>query len=58
MDVVTMSREDEDLFICCLEDWSDEMKEQGCHRKCWYEKMKNGDSGSKLPGTIQVFPEE
>ena len=50
----------------CLEDWSDEMKEAGDHKKIWYNKMKNEGLGVKLAlnkkeevvGMIQYIPIE
>ena len=27
-------------YFNCLEDWSDEMKEAGGHKACWYDKYK------------------
>ena len=53
-------------FCLCLEDWSDEMKEAGPHKRTWYEKMKDKGLGVKLAfdengelgGMIQYCPIE
>ena len=41
MKIVDISPETENLYFCCLEEWSDEMKEAGDHKKEWYSKMKD-----------------
>jgi GNAT superfamily N-acetyltransferase len=54
------------VYFVCLEDWSDEMKEAGEHKKTWYEEMKNKGLGVKLAqnddgtiiGMIQYIPIE
>ncbi len=52
-------------YFCCLEDWSDEMKEAGNHKEVWFNKMK--DKGlrvkiaveeNKACGMIQYTPAE
>jgi len=40
MKITDISPGDEQLYFCCLEDWSDEMKEAGDHKQRWYERMK------------------
>ena len=53
-------------FCICLEDWSEEIKEAGDHKACWYERMKNHGLGAKmvydadgtLSGLIQYVPAE
>ena len=51
------------IYCCCLEDWSDDIREAGDHKKIWYEKMK--DKGlrvklavqdAKVCGMIQYIP--
>lgn len=54
------------LYLVCLEDWSDEMKEAGDHKKIWYEKMKEKglrvklaiDDSTNVGGMIQYLPVE
>ncbi|MBI9102555.1 MAG: GNAT family N-acetyltransferase [Spirochaetales bacterium] len=65
MEIKSLSKEHEELYLCCLEDWSDEMKEQGEHRLCWYNQMKDRGLGVKLAlengevgGMIQYIPVE
>lgn len=41
MKIIDLTPEYEKLYFCCLEDWSDEMKEAGDHRQRWYENMKD-----------------
>ncbi len=43
------------MYFCCLEDWSDEMKEAGDNKQRWYERMK--DNGV-ISGMIQYMPIE
>ena len=66
MKVIDLSEENKDLYFVCLEDWSDEIKEAGNHKECWYNKMKdNGlrvklglDDNGKVGGMIQYLPIE
>ena len=66
MKVIDLSEENMDLYFLCLEDWSDEIKEAGNHKECWYNKMKdNGlrvklglDDNGKVGGMIQYLPIE
>ncbi|MEJ2628600.1 MAG: GNAT family N-acetyltransferase [bacterium] len=53
------------LYFCCLEDWSEDMKEAGNHKQVWFNKMK--DKGlrvkialeeEKVCGMIQYVPVE
>jgi GNAT superfamily N-acetyltransferase len=61
-----LTEEDAELFCMCLEDWSDEMKEAGDHKRRWYGKMKEKGLGAKLAydengvagGMIQYYPIE
>jgi hypothetical protein len=48
MKIVDLSPEYENLFFCCLEDWSDEIKEAGDHKACWYAHMKDKGLRVKL----------
>ncbi|HBA35853.1 MAG TPA: hypothetical protein DCZ12_17140 [Gammaproteobacteria bacterium] len=53
-------------YFNCLEDWSDEMKEAGGHKACWYDKYKEKGLRVKLAlneikqavGMIQYLPIE
>lgn len=53
-------------FFMCLEDWSDEIKEAGEHKACWYNKYKNKglrvklalDEKGVVAGMIQYLPIE
>ena len=40
MDVVDLTPEHEPLYCMCPEDWSDEIREAGDHKKVWCHKMK------------------
>ena len=40
MEIVDLNQEHENAYFCCLEDWSDEIKEAGDHKTCWYRVMK------------------
>lgn len=41
MKVIDLTEEHEPLFFCCLEDWSEEIKEAGSHKELWYSRMKD-----------------
>lgn len=64
MKIVDLTKEYEDLYMVCLEDWSDEMKECGNHKCNWYNKIKDKGLGVKLAlddnnqvgGMIQYVP--
>ena len=53
-------------YFCCLEDWSDDLKEAGDHKMCWYENYKNKGLEVKIAvnennnavGMIQYLPIE
>jgi len=54
------------LYYACLEDWSEEMKEAGNHKECWYNRMKDKglrvkialDDNEEVGGMIQYIPIE
>ena len=48
MQIVDLTDDYEQLYFCCLEDWSDESKEAGDHKETWYNKMKDKGLGIKL----------
>lgn len=61
-----LTPEYESLYFQCLEDWSDEVKESGCHKEQWYCKMRDkglrvklalGENGM-VGGMIQYTPVE
>lgn len=66
MKIIDLSPENENLYFCCLEDWSDEIKEAGDHKACWYRQMKDKGLRVKLAqtennviaGMIQYLPAE
>jgi len=66
MKIIDLTHEHENLYFCCLEDWSDEMKEAGDHKAKWYEKMKEQglrvkfaqDDTGEIGGMIQYVPIE
>jgi N-acetylglutamate synthase-like GNAT family acetyltransferase len=65
MEIVDLTPKYEDIYCLCLEDWSDEMKEAGNHKKLWYQRMKNKGLGVKVAiedgkvcGMIQYVPAE
>lgn len=60
-----LSEEHQNIYFCCLEDWSEEMKEAGDHKEKWYEFMKEKSLRVKLAikdekvcGMIQYLPVE
>lgn len=66
MKIVDITPETENLYFCCLEDWSDDIKEAGDHKQKWYERMKDKgvrvkfaqDDNGVLGGMIQYMPIE
>jgi hypothetical protein len=66
MKIIDLTPEFEKLYFCCLEDWSDEIREAGNHKECWYNKMKDKglrvklaqDDNGKIGGMIQYLPAE
>ena len=61
-----MSPEHEALYLQCMEDWSEEMKEAGDHKSRWYARMKDRglrvklvrDENGTVGGMIQYLPIE
>jgi GNAT superfamily N-acetyltransferase len=55
-----------ETYFCCLEDWSDEIKEAGNHKACWFGQYKDKGLRVKLAlnanndavGMIQYLPIE
>ncbi len=66
MDIIDLGREYHDLYFECLEDWSDEIKEAGTHKACWFDKYKERglrvklalDDNGVVGGMIQYLPIE
>lgn len=66
MKVIDLTGEHKDLYFACLEEWSEEMKEAGNHKACWYNKMEDKglgvkialDDNGKVGGMIQYLPIE
>ena len=65
MDIIDLSEKYIPTYLVCLEDWSDEMKEAGDHKRQWYNEMKNKGLGVKVAreneqivGMIQYLPIE
>ena len=66
MEIIDLANEHEKLYFSCLEEWSDEMREAGDHKACWYGKMKDKglrvklakDENGKIGGMIQYLPIE
>lgn len=66
MRVIDLTREHEQLYFVCLEDWSEEMKEAENHKETWYSKMKDKglrvklalDDRERVGGMIQYVPIE
>ena len=66
MKIIDLDDRNKSLYFVCLEDWSDEMKESGNHKECWYNQMKNKglrvklveDDNGVVGGMIQYIPIE
>jgi GNAT superfamily N-acetyltransferase len=66
MQIEDISPETESLYCCCLEDWSDEIREAGDHKLHWYHAMKEKglrvkiarDDNNVVAGMIQYLPIE
>jgi GNAT superfamily N-acetyltransferase len=66
MKIIDLDPEHEDIYYACLEDWNEEVKEAGDHKKCWYQKMAPRGLMVKLAlnekeetaGMIQYIPIE
>jgi N-acetylglutamate synthase-like GNAT family acetyltransferase len=66
MEITDITSENEELYYCCLEEWSDEMKEAGEYKQKWYEYMKDKgikvkfalDENNVIGGMIQYVPIE
>ena len=64
--ITDLQPEDEQLFFCCLEDWSDDLKEAGNHKEEWYRRNQDKnvrvklakDVNGQVGGMIQYLPVE
>ncbi len=65
MEIIDLEDRYEKTYLCCLEDWSEEMRDAGDRKKTWYDGMKEKglrvklavDDGSAC-GMIQYTPAE
>ena len=66
MNVIDLDEQHLSLYVACLEDWNDEIKEAGRHKAEWYASMKNRglrvklalDERGQVGGMIQYLPIE
>ena len=65
MEIVDLSEKYYDQYFCCLEEWSDDMKDAGDHKQRWFYKMKDEGLRVKIAvdndipcGMIQYQPAE
>jgi GNAT superfamily N-acetyltransferase len=66
MKIVELAPEQEDLYCQCLEEWSDEIREAGSHKRDWYAKARGQglrvrlalDEKGVVGGMIQYLPIE
>ena len=65
MEIVDLSEKYREQYFCCLEEWSEEMKEAGSHKELWYNQMKDKGLRVKIAvedekacGMIQYVPVE
>ena len=65
MKILDLTEQHYKSYFCCLEDWSDEMKEAGDHKEKWFKKMKEKGLrvkvaviDEKVCGMIQYTPAE
>jgi GNAT superfamily N-acetyltransferase len=66
MKIIDIDEHHLSLYLVCLEDWSDEIKEAGHHKEIWYHRMKDKglrvklalDDQGTVGGMIQYVPIE
>jgi len=66
MRIVDLAPEHEESYCQCLEEWSDEIKEAGGHKRAWYGRARNKglrvklalDDRGTVGGMIQYLPVE
>ncbi len=64
MDVIDLTDEHLQLYLVCLEDWSEEMREAGDRKALWYDRMRDSglrvklalDESGRVGGMIQYVP--
>jgi hypothetical protein len=40
MEIIDFEEKYAEIYFLCLEDWSEEIKEDGNHKQLWFRKMK------------------
>jgi GNAT superfamily N-acetyltransferase len=65
MQIIDLTEKYYNQYFCCLEDWSDDIKEAGNHKEVWFNKMKDKGLRVKIAiedevacGMIQYVPVE
>ena len=66
MKIIDLTESYEPLYFVCLEDWSEDMRDAGCHKEVWYRHMKDKGLRVKLAlngsgnavGMIEYLPVE
>lgn len=66
MKIIDLAPEHEEIYCQCLEEWSDEIREAGDHKRDWYARTKGGglrvklafDENNAVGGMIQYLPIE
>jgi N-acetylglutamate synthase-like GNAT family acetyltransferase len=66
MKIIDITPENESHYFCCLEEWSEDMKEAGDSKQKWYDLMKEKglkvkfalDDNNVIGGMIQYLPIE
>jgi GNAT superfamily N-acetyltransferase len=66
MKIADITPETENQYFCCLEEYSEDIKEAGDHKQKWYESMKDKglrvkfalDDNDTIGGMIQYIPIE
>jgi GNAT superfamily N-acetyltransferase len=66
MKIIDITPENESQYFCCLEEWSEDMKEAGDRKQQWYNFMKDKglkvkfiqDDAGIIAGMIQYIPIE
>jgi N-acetylglutamate synthase-like GNAT family acetyltransferase len=66
MKIIDITPENEKHYFCCLEEWSEDMKDAGDYKRKWYERMKDKgirvkfalDDKNVIGGMIQYLPIE
>lgn len=66
MKIIDLEKQYEQLYFCCLEDWSEDMEDAGDHKQKWYNTMKAKgvrvklavDDHGEIGGMIQYIPTE